>query len=59
MNTQQQTSTNYLRDLTPPAAPKEDADAAAWAGLLGEWLGPNHDVYGRLIERDGKPASKF
>ena len=55
--TTQQTSNNYLRDLTP-TAPKEDADAAAWAGLLGEWLGPEHDVYSRLRDRQDRQASK-
>ncbi len=52
--TTNQTSTDYLRDMPPPAS-KEDEDAAAWAGLLGEWLGPEHDVYSRLLERDSQP----
>jgi hypothetical protein len=30
-----------------------EADAAAWAGLLDEWLGPDNDVYGRLLDRPG------
>ena len=49
--TTNQTSTDYIRDIPHPA-PKEDADAAAWAGLLGEFLGPEHDVYSRLLDRD-------
>ena len=51
MNTSNSHS-EFLRDL-PESAHKEDADAAAWAGLLGEFLGPENDVYSRLLERDG------
>jgi hypothetical protein len=37
------------RAKTPHPASEEDA--AAWAGLLDEWLGPDNDVYARLLKR--------
>lgn len=52
------TQSEFLRDL-PQSAQKEDADAAVWAGLLGEFLGPENDVYSRLLERDGVTSSKY
>jgi hypothetical protein len=46
---------------TPKAVieqPVMDPDAAAWADLLDNWLGPEHDVYARLLDRQGESASE-
>ncbi len=35
-----------------PFEPKgSEKDAAAWANLLDDWLGPENDVYIRLLQR--------
>jgi hypothetical protein len=41
----------------PPFEPAEK-DAAAWANLLDDWLGPENDVYSRLLRRPGAETRK-
>jgi hypothetical protein len=46
---------------TPKAVieqPILDPDAEAWADLLDNWLGPDHDVYARLLDRSSEAASE-
>jgi len=52
------TSRNSTRGhVVAPLASFESAgaekDAAAWANLLDDWLGPENDVYARLLQRSG------
>lgn len=35
-----------------------EKDAAAWANLLDDWLGPENDVYSRLLQRSGAESQK-
>ncbi len=35
-----------------------EQDAEEWANLLGEFLGPENDVYTRLLQRSGAKMQK-
>ena len=40
-----------------PFQPKHlEKDAAAWANLLDDWLGPENDIYARLLQRSEPEA---
>jgi hypothetical protein len=49
------------RETTPHAAAHSQAlenDAAAWADVLNDWLGPENDVYSWLLQRGEQDKRK-
>ena len=55
MNINENTTETLAR--TPSTLPKDKSrikdDASAWAGLLDEYLGPENDIYARLLKKGG------
>ena len=52
---------NHTRHTTPHAAASSRAaekDAAAWANVLNDFLGPENDVYARLLQRPEQDKQK-